>query len=76
MGEAAIKDKYNEECPDSKFRDINVYKENKEAEAKMEEYIRKNYKNSIGKSNNIIGIVIPLIILIVSFIINKMIQGK
>ena len=76
MGEAAIKDKYNEECSDNKFRDINIDKENKEAEAKMEEYIKKNYNNGIGKSNNIIGIIIPFIILIVSFIINKMTQGK
>jgi len=76
MGEAAIKDKYNEECTDSKFKDINIDEENKEAEAKMEEYIKKNYKNNIGKSNSIIGIVIPFIILIVSFIINKMTQGK
>ena len=75
MGEAAIKDKFNEECS-NKFRFINIEKENKDAEERMEEYIKKNFKTSGKKSNNIFRIFIPLVILIISFIINKMAQGK
>jgi hypothetical protein len=42
MGEAAIKDKYNEECNTNKYRFINIEKENKDEEEKMQDYYRKN----------------------------------
>ena len=75
MGEAAIKDKYNEECNINKYRYINIEKENKNAEEKMEDYIKKNYKNK--KNNyNIFNIIVPFIILIISLIINKFTQEK
>jgi ankyrin repeat protein len=73
MGEAALKDKYNEEidCDDNnKYKCIDVEKENKIAEEKMEEYIKKKYKNK-KNSNMLLGIIIPFIILIVSYIINN-----
>ena len=76
MGEAAVKDKYNEECYNSnKYRFINVEKENKLAEDKMEIYIKKNYKNR-KNSNSIFSILIPLSILIISYIINKIALKK
>jgi len=75
MGEAAIKDKYNEECNINKYRYINIEKENKNAEEKMEDYINKNFKNK--KNNyNIFNIIIPFTIFIISLIINKFTQEK
>ena len=75
MGEAAIKDKFNEEISNNKYKFINIEKENKLAEDKMEQYIKKNYKNR-KNSYSIFSIAIPFIILIISYIINKMTKGK
>ena len=76
MGEAAIKDKYNEECNINKYKFINIEKENKDAEEKMEDYLKKKYNKKKNNTNlcNAFGILIPSIILIISFIINKITQ--
>ena len=74
MGEAAIKDKFNEECGNNKYKNINIEKENKLAEEAMEERIKKICKNR--KYNSILGIAIPFVILIISYFINKMNKGK
>ena len=74
MGEAALRDKFNEESNNKKAKFINVDKENKEAKDKMEEYIKKkcNKKNNISP----LSIVIPFFILLISYFINKMTKGK
>lgn len=73
MGEAALKDKFNEELDTEKFNNINIDKENKEAIEKMEKYIQKKSKNK-KNAHNIISVAIPFIILLISYYINKMIQ--
>ena len=62
MGEASIKDKFYE------FNNVDIDKENKEAFQKMEKYIINNYNKSFDFKNSF---VIPLLIFIISIIINK-----
>ena len=74
MGEAALRDKFNEESNNKKTKFIDVDKENKEAKIKMEEYIKKN-----SNKKNIISLfstLIPFVILIISYFINKMAKAK
>ena len=67
IGEAAIKDKFFDS------RDINIYKENKDALEKMEKYIRKNSNGNFNIKDFFFPIIIPFLILLISFIINKII---
>ena len=73
MGEAALKDKFNEELDNDKFKFIDIDKENKEAIEKMEKYIQKKTKNK-KYAINLLSAIIPFIILLFSYYINKMIQ--
>ena len=59
MGEAAIKDKFNEEIENNKYKFINIEKENKLAKDKMEQYIKKKFKNR-KKSSSIFSINITI----------------
>ena len=75
MGEAALKDKFNEEYNNNKYKFIDIEKENLEAKNKMEEYIKKKGIN--GKNNiSIISVIIPFFILIISLFINKISKGQ
>lgn len=68
MGESAIKDKYYEESDNNiEYKNININKENKDALNKMKKYIEKNNNNF----NYIFFILIPFLILSISFIINR-----
>ena len=68
MGEAAIKDKFYD------LNDIDIDKENKEALEKMEKYILNNINTSFYSKSFFFTFIMPLLILIISFIINKMIK--
>ena len=71
MGEAAIKDKFYEECDNIEYKNIDVNKENKDAMNKMKKYIENN-KNICDNFTFIFFILVPFLILIISFIINKL----
>ena len=65
MGEAAIRDKFDE------YRNININKENEHAMEKMEKYIKNNYNKIFDFKTCLSAVVIPFFILCISFIINK-----
>ena len=65
MGEAAIRDKFDE------YRNININKENEEALNKMEKYIKQNINKKYNFKKFVFTIFIPFLILFMSIIINK-----
>ena len=65
MGEAAIRDKFDE------YRNININKENEEALDKMEKYIKQNINKKYNFKKFVFTIFIPFLILFMSIIINK-----
>ena len=65
MGEAAIRDKFDE------YRNININKENEEALNKMEKYIKQNINKKYNFEKFVFTIFIPFLILFMSIIINK-----
>ena len=65
MGEAAIRDKFDE------YRNININKENEEALNKMEKYIKQNINKKYNFKKFVFTIFIPFLILFISIIINK-----
>ena len=65
MGEAAIRDKFDE------YRNININKENEHAMEKMEKYIKNNYGKFFDNNFFYSAIVFPLIIVLSSYILNK-----
>ena len=65
MGEAAIRDKFDE------YRNININKENEEALNKMEKYIKQNINKKYNLKKFVFTIFIPFLILFMSIIINK-----
>ena len=65
MGEAAIRDKFDE------YRNININKENEEALNKMEKYIKQNINKIYNFKKFVFTIFIPFLILFISIIINK-----
>ena len=65
MGEAAIRDKFDE------YRNININKENEEALDKMEKYIKQNINKKYNFKKFVFTIFIPFLILFISIIINK-----
>ena len=65
MGEAAIRDKFDE------YRNINIDKENEEALNKMEKYIKQNINKKYNFKKFVFTIFIPFLILFLSIIINK-----
>ena len=65
MGEAAIRDKFDE------YRNININKENEEALDKMEKYIKQNINKKYNFKKFVFTIFIPFLILFISNIINK-----
>ena len=65
MGEAAIRDKFDE------YRNININKENEEALNKMEKYIKQNINKKYNFKKFVFTIFIPFLILLMSIIINK-----
>lgn len=64
MGEAAIRDKFDE------YRNININKENEEALDKMEKYIKQNINKKYNFKKFVFTIFIPFLILFISIIIN------
>ena len=65
MGEAAIRDKFDE------YRNININKENEEALNNMEKYIKQNINKKYNFKKFVFTIFIPFLILFISIIINK-----
>ena len=65
MGEAAIRDKFDE------YRNININKENEHAMEKMEKYIKNNYNKFFDNNFFYSAIVFPLIIIFSTYIFNK-----
>ena len=65
MGEAAIRDKFDE------YRNININKENEEALNNMEKYIKQNINKKYNFKKFVFTIFIPFLILFMSIIINK-----
>ena len=65
MGEAAIRDKFDE------YRNININKENEEALNKMEKYIKQNINKKYNFKKFVFTIFLPFLILFISIIINK-----